>query len=73
MPGTVVNAENEEKKMQALIDCDPALAQFAKEWDEEYESRKKLVLASKETELAQRGLGELSGLDYSAGQRVVRM
>ena len=69
MPGTVADMEKEERKMQALIDSDPELAQFADEWDKEYEFRKKLVLARKEAELTQKELGELAGLDYRAVSR----
>ena len=69
MPGTVANIEKEKEKMQALIDSDPELAQFAEEWDKEYEFRKKLVLARKEAGLTQKELGTLSGLDYRAVSR----
>ena len=69
MPGIVADMEKEERKMQALIDSDPELAQFADDWDKEYEFRKKLVLARKEAELTQKELGALAGLDYRAVSR----
>lgn len=69
MPGTVADMEKEGRKMQTLIDSDPELSQFAKEWDEEYEFRKKLVLARKEAGLTQKEVGALSGLDHRAVSR----
>jgi len=56
--------------MQELIDSDPELAQFAEEWDREYEFRRKLVLARTEAGLTQKELSELSGLDQRAISRV---
>ena len=69
MTGTVANMEQEAKKIQALIDSDPALQQVADEWDKEYAFRKKLVLARKESGVTQKQLGMLSGLDHRAISR----
>ena len=69
MPGTVADMAQEERRMQSLIDSDPEIAQFAEEWDKEYEFRKKLVLARKEAGLTQKDVGALSGLNYRAVSR----
>ncbi|MCL2169929.1 MAG: hypothetical protein FWB74_07885 [Defluviitaleaceae bacterium] len=45
MPFMVADIDKERLEMQKLIDENPELAEFASQWDEEYERRKKLVLA----------------------------
>jgi len=69
MPGIVADMAAEEKRMQNLIKSDTEVATFAEEWDKEYEFRKKLVLARKESGLTQKDVGVLSGLDYRAVSR----
>ena len=61
--------EQEEKEMWDLINSAPELQEFSQEWDQEYEFRKKLVLARKEAGLTQKQLSMLSGLDYRAISR----
>ena len=70
MPGTVANKEEEAKKLQAMIEANPELQQVVDDFDREYEFRKKLVAARKETGLTQKELENLSGLDQRAISRL---
>jgi len=67
MPFVEVNREDEAKKLQALMNADPEVKKHIEEWNEEYEFRKKLVLARKTTGLTQKEVEHISGLD----QRVI--
>ena len=69
MRGAVVRLDDIENKIKELTDSDAELQQFSEEWNNEYEFRKKLVLARKAAGLTQKELGELSGLDYRAISR----
>jgi len=69
MPFVQANAQEEEKGIKEMIDSDPELAKFAENWDREYEFRKKLALARKEVEPAQKELRTLSELNYRTVSR----
>jgi len=70
MPGIVVERGRNAKKIQALIDSDPKLKEVAEEFEEEYELRKKMVLARKSTGLTQKELEQRSGLDQRTISRI---
>ena len=70
MPFVKANMEEEAKKLQTLMDSDPVVKKHIEEWDEEYEFRKKLAAARRETGLTQKEIGMLSGLNYRAISRV---
>jgi DNA-binding XRE family transcriptional regulator len=70
MPFVVANKEKEAKKLQSLIKSDIAVKQHIKAWEEEYEFRKKLVIARKEAGLSQKDVEKLSGLNQRAVSRI---
>ena len=70
MPFVTANQEEEAKKLQALMDSDPEVKQHIEEWNKEYEFRKKLAYARKQTGLTQKEVEKISGLDQRAISRM---
>ena len=70
MPGTVVDREQNAKKIKDLLGTNPELVEEVNEFEREYQFRKKLVLARREAGLTQKELEELSGLDQRTISRI---
>jgi len=69
MPFVKANITEEKKMIQELIDSDPELKKHNDEWNKEYEFRKKLVLARKQSGLTQKEVSMITGLDQRAISR----
>ena len=70
MPSVAVERGRNAMKVKALIDSDPGLRESAKEFEAEYELRKKMILARKSVGFTQKELEERSGLDQRTISRM---
>jgi len=70
MPFMETDMEQEATELQAMIDADPELGEASDVFNQEYEFRKKLVLARKGAGLTQKELGMMSGLPFRAISRM---
>lgn len=69
MPFTEANMEQEAKELQEMMDASPEVKAHIEAFNAEYELRKKMVLARKESGLTQQEVGLRAGLDYRAISR----
>ena len=70
MPFIETDMEQEAMELQKMIDADPELREAADVFHQEYEFRKKLVIARKDAGLTQKELGAMSGLPFRAISRM---
>ncbi|MCL1882559.1 MAG: helix-turn-helix domain-containing protein [Defluviitaleaceae bacterium] len=70
MQGAVGERGKNAMKVNALIESNPELKKVAEEFEQEYELRKKMVLARKEAGLTQKELEQRSGLDQRTISRM---
>ena len=69
MPFVKADITTEQKMQQERMEANPEIKEFIEEWDREYEFRKKLALARKESGLTQKEVSMLSGLNQRAISR----
>jgi DNA-binding XRE family transcriptional regulator len=70
MPFVETDMEQESRELQSMIDSDPLLQESAKQFEKEYQFRKKLIMARKEAGLTQKEIEKISGIPYRAISRL---
>ena len=70
MQGESITLEQLDKEREALLLANPELKKIDAEWEQEYELRKQIREARKESGYEQKIVGMLSGLDQRAISRV---